>query len=560
MYWKGCPVTTRTVEDDDVSVDEFLGPLAQAFKFIETGDEAGLRKLVESQKVEADALVKDEKAAKKAVAGTSDLRRYTVNVAPALARAMSLLLDQGVEKEKVRDLMVSAAPLVAAEFERVTGRKVIGVSVHFDSNLPHWNLWHSGLEPVIYKVGKSERTRFRRTAMDLNASGNMLAWDRVSRAFARMGEDFSEVSLATAAQLKKAEERAQKRQGRPPGDFTINRKADEVVGTALKELGYGELIDCGYREFVENEKKRYAAAIAGRDGKDLKMIIDLLPKQPGESPLEATRRLVDERAKIETTLETVHTDGEKENLVSAITNLVETVTAAQSNEERMREALQAAGGETLADAAALRAERDGLKVQVGESATVLSQVKSVLKSDSDEPLLEAAKRVTAGAEEAEALKSRVEEMEAEGKKLRGERDDLKSQVAKGVKTLEKVKTTIALEPGKDLIPALERTVNEAASVHALMQQAGKLQGELASSCASLQQEQEKVRRLEEEIGPFRILWPLVEKLLELLNKSPLVQKLDAKIKALLHEIGNHVKVPFNPEIKQKPSLETEQEM
>ena len=144
--------------------------------------------------------------------------------------------------------------------------------------------------------------------------------------------------------------------------------------------------------------------------------------------------------------------------------------------------------------------------------------------------------------------------------MRGERDDFKSQVAKGVKTLEKVKTTIALEPGKDLIPALERTVNEAASVHALMQQAGKLQGELASSCASLQQEQEKVRRLEEEIGPFRILWPLVEKLLELLNKSPLVQKLDAKIKALLHEIGNHVKVPFNPEIKQKPSLETEQEM
>jgi len=104
--------------------------------------------------------------------------------------------------------------------------------------------------------------------------------------------------------------------------------------------------------------------------------------------------------------------------------------------QAIEQALRPGGGETLSeaaarvvertgsvadelerssqDAAALRAERDGLKVQVGESATVLSQVKSVLKPDSDEPLLEAAKRVTAGAEEAEALKSRVEEMEGKG--------------------------------------------------------------------------------------------------------------------------------------------------
>ncbi len=354
MYWKGCPVTTRTVEDDDVSVDEFLGPLAQAFKFIESDDEAGLRKLVEAQKVEEDALVNDKKAAKKAVAGTSDLRRYTVNAHPALARAMASLLEHGVEKEKVRDLMVSSAPLVVAEFERITGRKAVGVSVHFDSNLPHWNVWHSGLEPVVYNVGQSERTRFRRTAMDLNSSGNMLAWDRVSWSFSRLGEDFSKISPATAKELKKAEERAWIRQGRPPGDFTLNRKADEVLEAALMDMEITgmeltEVIDRGYREFVANEKKRYAAALAGRDGKDLKKIIDLLPQVSGESPLEATRRLVEERVKIGKALG-VEDSGEGD-IVAGVEHIRAELGAARNEGQELRETLQPDGDETLAAAA-----------------------------------------------------------------------------------------------------------------------------------------------------------------------------------------------------------------
>ena len=101
---------------------------------------------------------------------------------------------------------------------------------------------------------------------------------------------------------------------------------------------------------------------------------------------------------------------------------------------------------------------------------------------------------------------------------------------------------------------------KAAEVRTLRNRLGVLEKDLDHAQKSLGTAQETVKNLENEIGPFRILWPLVEKLLELLNKSPLVQKLDAKIKALLHEIGDHVKVPFNPEIKQKPSLETEQEM
>ena len=557
-YWKGCPVTTRTVEGDDVGVEEFLGPLAKALQLAKEEDQAGLRNLVEA--VKADAESTDDRVAKRVVKGTSDLRRYTINVAPALARAMALLLDHGVEKEKVRDLMVAAAPLVAAEFERVTGRKSVGVSIHFDSNLPHFNIWHTGLEPVIYKVGKSERTRFRRTAMDLNASGNMLAWDRVSRAFARVGEDFSEVSVATAGELKKAEERAQKRQGRPPGDFTINRKADEVLESALKELGYGELIERGYREFVVNERKRYAAAIAGRDGKDLKMIIDLLPRAPGESPLDATRRLVDERAKIEETLGPVHTDGENANLVSAIKNLVETATVAQSNEEQMRGVLQAADGEPLTDAAArvvertgsladelgrssrdaatLRSERDGLKMQADESATVITQVKSALKPDSDESLLAAAKRVTAGAGEAEALKKQAARLSAE-------RDRFKTMADQSWGLLERIRAMLGLTPEEKIVPAVKRVVGEANQVPEVRNRMDVLESDLGLAHKSLGVERKKVQSLEKEIGPLRRLKELFAKLITYLISRDILQKLPNGMQKRLKVMADSVDIKID---------------
>lgn len=338
-YWKACPVTTRTVEGDDVGVDEFLGPLTNALEFLKTGDEVGLLKLVEAQKVEAEIVAADNRAVKKTVKGNSDLRRYTINLAPALARAMALLLENGVAKEIVSNLMVGMAPLVVAEFERITGRKAVGVSIHFDSSLPHWNIWHTGLESVLYQVGKSERTRYRRTAMDLNASGNMLAWDRASRAFSKVGEDFAKISPATAEELEKAEKRAMERQNRPPGDFSLNRKADEVVEVALVEMGFTELVDRGFREYVENEKKRYAAAIAGRDPKDIKKMIDLLELKDGETPLDATRRLVEERKQIERVVSGVETGGGVE------------LGAAGVDEQKLRETLQPAGGETLSDAA-----------------------------------------------------------------------------------------------------------------------------------------------------------------------------------------------------------------
>jgi hypothetical protein len=395
-YWKGCPVTTRTVDGDDVGVEEFLGPLAKALQLAKEQNEAGLRELLDA--VKTDEKSTTDRVKKKTVKGTSDLRRYTINVSPALARAMALLLEHGVEEEKVRDLMVAAAPLVAAEFEKVTGRKAVGVSIHFDSNLPHWNIWHTGLEPVKYKVRKSERTRYRRTAMDLNASGNMLAWDRAARAFERVGEDLGKISPATKKELEKAEKRAVERQNRPPGDFTLNRKADEVLEANLKDMKVAglelvALIDRGFREYVDNEKKRYAAAIAGRDPKDAKKMIDLLDVNPGETPLEATRRLVDEREEKSQQISKLETEKdnlkqENEQLQTRVESLAELLAHSNltdhdepDSDEKLTEILAPVPGESM-ELAAKRVveENENLRNEIAPLRRVAELFERLLQS------------------------------------------------------------------------------------------------------------------------------------------------------------------------------------
>jgi len=493
MYWKKCPVTTRTVDGDDVGVGLFLEPLGQALQLAKDGDEAGLKKLIEEQKSEVDSL--KEERPKKTVGGVSDLRRYTINVAPTLARAMALILEHGGERTVVRNLMVENAPLIAAEFERVTGRKVVGVSIHFDSNLPHWNLWHSGLEPVLYRVGESERTRFRRTAMNLNASGNMLAWDRVSRAFTRIGEDFRDVSVATANELEKAESRALERQGRAPGDFTLNRKADKVLESALKELGYDELIDRGYQDFVENEKKRYATAIAGRDGKDLKKIIDALPVEPAESPLEATQRLVNERDRIDRALKSVPGVDTKD-LASAVDNLVERVSFAQSNERDLRKALQA---------------------------------------ENDEPLVDAATRMT------DRVEKLTDDLQYEIGKAIWKRAEYDNQTVQA----EEIKAALNPTPGETLLSAAKRTARRAAAADSACVLAEKRQKEMVELRSDLENSRKDMSALEAEITPLRRLKKLVEQFLTRLMESPVSQKLGAKLNAMLKDMGNLVGIKLS---------------
>ncbi|MFN9822065.1 MAG: hypothetical protein ACK56K_15390, partial [Akkermansiaceae bacterium] len=149
-----------------------------------------------------------------------EMERYTVNSHPALARAMAKLLASG-KKDKVRELMKQAMPRVIRKFEEVTGRKVVGASIHWDSDLPHWNLWHTGLERVTFKNGKGkERERYRRTAMNMCSSGpGLRAWRRSQLALERMGKP---TCPATKNELLKAEKKAMEDQGRLPGDWQCN--------------------------------------------------------------------------------------------------------------------------------------------------------------------------------------------------------------------------------------------------------------------------------------------------------------------------------------------------
>lgn len=202
----------------------------------------------------------DEKVVE--VRTTYEMARATVNSHPALARALAKLLAAG-HKGRVRELMVKSIPRVVAKFEEVTGRKVVGLSIHWDSDLPHWNLWHSGLEKVIFNKGKgADRVRYRRTAMNLNSSGpGLRAWRRSQLALERMGKP---TCPATMNELSKAAKKAMEDQGRLPGDWQINDAADKVLEELLLEGGYNDFVYEGFLEFVENEEERYEAGLAGK--------------------------------------------------------------------------------------------------------------------------------------------------------------------------------------------------------------------------------------------------------------------------------------------------------
>lgn len=258
MYWKKTPVRTGsklTKTSVKIDCDGDAGVL-------DNDSEQGV------QKTQAESN-------KRTVWSKADLRRYTVNSHPALARAMSRILKEPNGKEKVLKFMETAAPEIAAEFERVTGRMVMGISVHFDSNMPHWNLWHCGIERVIYRIKEEgkDRIRYRRTAFNLNASGpGLLTWDRVRRSFERQGRDFSLTCKWTQRELDDAESECKKRQGRRPGDWVVNEFADKVLEKLLIKGGWQTEVEDGFTAFVDNEVKRYEAGMAGRGAKNLKNV------------------------------------------------------------------------------------------------------------------------------------------------------------------------------------------------------------------------------------------------------------------------------------------------
>ena len=256
MYWKKTPVRTGSeVAKPKVKID---------------GDEDA--SILDSLSMHG---LPKAKGGKRTVWSKADLRRYTINSHPALARAMSRILKEPDGKRKVLDFMKEAAPEIAAEFERVTGRMVMGISVHFDSNMPHWNLWHCGIERVKYKIrdNGNDRVRYRRTAFNLNASGpGLLAWDRTRRSFERQGRNFNETCKWTQKELDEAESMCRHRQGRRPGDWVVNEFADKILEELLIKDGWGAEVEDGFTEFVNHEDMRYEAGMAGRGAKNLKKV------------------------------------------------------------------------------------------------------------------------------------------------------------------------------------------------------------------------------------------------------------------------------------------------
>ncbi|WP_424313181.1 hypothetical protein [Haloferula sp.] len=229
------------------------------------------------------ALPPTEDAAKmRTVWSKSDLRRYTINCHPALARAMTRVLSERNGKEEVRGFMKAAAQGIADAFEKITGRKVMGISVHFDSNTPHWNLWHCGLERVLYRIRENgkDRTRYRRTAFNLNATGpGLLAWDRVRRSFQRQGKDFQQICKWTQMELEEAEARCMERQGRRPGDWVVNEVADNILEGLMFKAGWDQHVESGFSEFVAHEVMRYETGMAGRGARNLKKLANEKPIQ-----------------------------------------------------------------------------------------------------------------------------------------------------------------------------------------------------------------------------------------------------------------------------------------
>ena len=193
-------------------------------------------------------------------AGGADLARYTVTCHPALARAMALILEIHGGKTRILKHMADASADVIAEFQRVTGRMVLGLALDFSNGSPAWHLWHSGVERVIYKAGGScDQIRYRRTALNLNAGGSRLMnWNRVRRSFQRVGMDFVETCRWTLREYEEADLKCWMRQGRRPGDWVIHETADMALERILLNDGWRDLVDASFMAFVVYEKMRYA--------------------------------------------------------------------------------------------------------------------------------------------------------------------------------------------------------------------------------------------------------------------------------------------------------------
>lgn len=260
LQWKPYPVRTTTKQNthDDIDGDAYL----ESFEKI-------LQSFGKGEALRSDVA----HPGKTKPTPKGNLRRYTVNSNPAHARAILIALQAGYHPEEMRQLFKNLAGELAGKFEQITGRRIIGTSIHWDSNLPHFNFWHTGIEPVEYSVEKRVKMRYRRTAWNLNSSGGMIAWERLDRALMEEG-GLASLSPSTKAELDRAIARCLQRQGREPGDLALNRFVDAKIELELLRMGLEREINQGLVEWINNERNRYEVGIAGFESKSFKQCIE----------------------------------------------------------------------------------------------------------------------------------------------------------------------------------------------------------------------------------------------------------------------------------------------
>jgi len=330
-YWKPTPAYTSTksrkgdpIDTESAGILDFAGGELQRILELAENDDLSAA-IAQARELQASVEEHREESRKRPVLTKPDLRRLTVNFHPAHCRAMTRALEDGLSPEVLQRISSRVSPRLGAKIEEVTGRKIVADSDHWDTKLFHKNYWHHGCERVRYLENKKEKTRVRRTAVNYNSSGGLLAHDRLRRTFARMGKDFAEYAPEKVTELKKAEARALHRQGCLPGDWEINEFADSVMEEAMRQEGLGSYIEQGFQEFLAHEilrhesgfgqklsaremaeKKKSLAAEIGQL-QDVKDAMEVLGAADDENILTAARRVADlaNRPPLEKTVERV---------------------------------------------------------------------------------------------------------------------------------------------------------------------------------------------------------------------------------------------------------------
>jgi hypothetical protein len=175
----------------------------------------------------------------------SNLHRKTVDVSPALSRAIQIMIEQGRVKEARKILDDLVIPL-SKRFELIfPGSKVVCVGWHVKSGQLHLDLWvHSTrLETVLTGLKKKAETARLWDKYSLCHFGNGPGICALNRHVAALGDEAADLCPGIVDEVReaiaRAEERGAEREARGRGaglanrDIAIHEAFDEIVSAAL---------------------------------------------------------------------------------------------------------------------------------------------------------------------------------------------------------------------------------------------------------------------------------------------------------------------------------------